>query len=81
MKLLFVMLSCFALSYGNDDLMLSHSIIDQSQVLNNSELDGVVRSLGWDVIRIRSVFELGVEVPYFTNFSINPEIELYFTKK
>ncbi len=33
------------------------------------------------VVRIRTVLEFGVEIPLIAEFSINPEVELYFSKR
>lgn len=35
----------------------------------------------WSVVRVRAVLELGIKVPVLATFSVNPEVELYFTKK
>lgn len=35
----------------------------------------------WNVIRVRAILEMGIKVPVLASFSINPEVELYFTKK
>ena len=35
----------------------------------------------WSQVRVRTILEMGIEVPVLASFSINPEIELYFTKK
>jgi hypothetical protein len=37
--------------------------------------------LAWDVVRVRTVLELGVEIPAISKFSLNPEVEFYFVKK
>lgn len=33
-----------------------------------------------DVVRVRTVLEFGVEIPFISKFLIKPEVELYFTK-
>lgn len=35
----------------------------------------------WSVIRVRAILEMGIKVPLLASFSVNPEVELYFTKK
>ncbi len=35
----------------------------------------------WKLVRVRTVLEMGIKVPVLASFSVNPEIELYFTKK
>lgn len=35
----------------------------------------------WSLIRVRVILEMGIEVPVLASFSVNPEVELYFTKK
>ncbi len=37
--------------------------------------------LKWSLVRVRTILEMGIKVPVLASFSINPEIELYFTKK
>lgn len=35
----------------------------------------------WNVVRVRTILELGIRVPLLTSFNVNPEIELYFVKQ
>ncbi len=35
----------------------------------------------WDIIRFRTVLELGINIPVIANFSVNPEVEFFFVKK
>jgi len=51
-----------------------------TQFLDEKELEGPL-AWHWDVIRVRTVLEVGVVVPLISNFSLNPEIELYLTKR
>lgn len=35
----------------------------------------------WTVIRARVILEMGFEIPAIASVSVNPEVELYFTKQ
>ena len=35
----------------------------------------------WTVVRVRAILELGIKVPVLASFSVNPEVELYFTRQ
>jgi hypothetical protein len=38
-------------------------------------------SLSLESVRVRTVFEAGVEIPLISDFALAPEVELYFTSK
>ena len=38
-------------------------------------------SLSLDSVRVRTVLEAGLEIPFISDFAIAPEVELYFTSK
>lgn len=57
----------------------------QIESIGQSLDTGGSHSLGqqWpgEVIRIRTTLELGIEIPLVSKFSINPEVEFYFSNK
>ncbi len=63
----------------------SLAIADENPVQNL--IDSCQQSLegrgdwNWSVIRVRAILEMGIKVPVLASFSVNPEVELYFTKK
>lgn len=51
-----------------------------TQILDENEYSGE-KSLAWDLIRVRTTLEIGVEIPLISKFSVKPEAEFYFSKK
>ena len=67
----------------------SCAIAQTPSVLVENELENYIAALALDkeqgrvleAIRIRTLLELGINIPGVTNFSVNPEIEFVFNKK
>lgn len=57
-------------------LPLEEQLVEYADVLNQQE----AQKMGWDVIRIRTVLQLGVDIPFISKFSVNPEVEFCFKK-
>lgn len=38
-------------------------------------------SLSLESVRVRTILEVGVEIPLISDFALAPEVELYFTSK
>lgn len=52
---------------------LNENVDKISEVLEGSDLF-------LELVRVRTALELGVNIPGITNFSVNPEVELFFTR-
>ena len=68
-------------------LLMSSSVFSSDERDVQDLMDSCQQSLegkaDWkgSLIRVRVILEMGIEVPVLATFSVNPEVELYFTKK
>ncbi len=70
-----------AMAAETPDFELQKQAEDLSLALEATDDSTAGRAWAWDLIRVRTVLELGVEIPVITKFSINPEVEFHFVKK
>jgi len=64
-------------------LISSPVIADETQELINRCEEALRGESHWDwnVVRVRVILETGISVPFLASFTVEPEVELYFTKK
>ncbi|HXH76483.1 MAG TPA: hypothetical protein VNJ08_16045 [Bacteriovoracaceae bacterium] len=81
--ILFFSLVIGASAFAADRVNLE--VQEQAEVLSlalaENEMAPVGTAWHWDVIRVRAMLELGIEIPLISKLSINPEIEFQFVKK
>jgi hypothetical protein len=81
MKYTFLLLFNVMAAFAQDPIYeMEENIRSISSALEKSTLRNE-STWQWDVIRVRAVFELGIEVPLISKFSLNPEVEFFFVKK
>jgi hypothetical protein len=73
----FALLFSYAAHAQTPERELNDQVQTITQILERESSD---REIELQLVRVRTVLELGVEVPGITNLSVNPEVELYFTK-
>ncbi len=73
----FLTLSFFLISFS----LQAQEIQKISNAFLSASFPESENHLVWDVVRVRAILEMEVNVPLVTKISVNPEIELYFTKK
>lgn len=73
----------FPVFANSSSFELQEQIEGVSSVLERSDLDRDFYYSYWklNTVRVRTILELGIEVPLITKFKIQPEIELYFSNK
>lgn len=71
--LIFLLISAGATANSEDE-------VQNLMVRCHESLEGKGH-LQWNLVRVRTILELGIQVPLLASFSINPEIEFYFSKK
>ncbi|HXH76486.1 MAG TPA: hypothetical protein VNJ08_16060 [Bacteriovoracaceae bacterium] len=52
-----------------------------SLALAENEISPVGSAWHWDLIRFRTILEVGIEIPWVAELKFDPEIELHFVKK
>ncbi len=71
--LIFVLLFSFNAFAEAPSCELNEDVDKITEVLEGSDLF-------LELVRVRTTLELGVDIPGITNFSVNPEVELFFTR-
>lgn len=71
-----ILLSIFLLSPAIAGKTDAQKLMDDCQ----AALEGKPQ-MAWSVIRVRAILEMGIKVPLLISLSLNPEVELYFSKK
>ncbi|MFP5492818.1 MAG: hypothetical protein ACLGG0_15050 [Bacteriovoracia bacterium] len=74
--LLASILFCFSALASTPDFELAQTSEQFASTLNQNSY-----SLALETVRVRTILEVGVEIPLISDFALAPEVELYFTSK
>lgn len=80
MKILFFLFLFVTSAYGTTPTIGIEEQADNLIYALEENETNMSQVWAWDVVRVRTVLELGVEIPMISKFSINPEVELFFSK-
>lgn len=77
MMLFFTLIIGSSAFASTPDFELQKQAVDLSTALEQT----AGHKWAWDLVRVRTVLEVGIEIPLITKFSLNPEVEFHFVKK